>query len=163
LTPLGTPGDTHPVSAIGAPQVDFILGPQQMPPQGARALVGALLRGGGGGPAVSAVLIAPDPRNHELVFTNGGGESAVDLRAVWSTRRGLLSYTLGAQVAPGASLTVRVDPDIDDAGVFRCVWGCRDSKRRQHLWSYDGRHRRFRSRKTIRAGEWFPMMYPDSS
>jgi hypothetical protein len=52
-----------------------VFGPQQIPPQGAKALVRGLLRGGGGGgPDVSCSLLDSEPGVTEIRFTNEGGE-----------------------------------------------------------------------------------------
>jgi hypothetical protein len=135
-----------------------MLGPGQVPPQGAKALVAMVLRRGGGGLNVSASLVEETPGETELEFTNAGGETAVDLRYVLADTAGLLSGGSVGQLAPGASTTVAVRVALL-AGAVDCVWMCADSKQRLHVWSYDGRHKRLGRRRSPKDQECFRLMY----
>jgi hypothetical protein len=136
-----------------------MLGPAQMPPQGAKALIGALLRPRGGALDVSASLLEETPGESELEFTNAGGETAVDLRYVLADDTGVLTHGSVGHLPPGGSATVPVRIKLA-AGAVDCVWVCADSKRRVHVWSYDGRHKRLKKRLTATDQECFRMMYP---
>jgi hypothetical protein len=135
-----------------------MLGPSQIPPQGAKALIAGLLRRGGGALNVSASLVEETPGESELEFTNGGGETAVDLRYVLADAAGALSAGSVGQLAPGASTTVAVRVEVA-SGAADCVWMCADSKQRLHVWSYDGRHKRLRKRRAPTGEECFRLMY----
>jgi hypothetical protein len=135
-----------------------MLGPGQVPPQGAKALVAMLLRRGGGGLNVSAALVEETPGETELEFTNAGGETAVELRYVLADSAGALHTGSVGQLAPGVSTTVAVRVELA-ADAFDCVWICADSKRRVHVWSYDGRHKRLKKHGAPTAEECFRLMY----
>jgi hypothetical protein len=135
-----------------------MLGPGHVPPQGAKAMVAMLLRGGRGGLNVSASLVEETPGEPELEFTNAGGETAVDLRYVLTDTAGLLSGGSVGQLAPGASTAVAVRVALA-AGAVDCVWMCADSKQRLHVWSYDGRHKRLGRRRSPTDQECFRLMY----
>ncbi len=135
-----------------------MLGPGQVPPQGAKALVAMLLRGGRGGLDVSASLVEETPGERELEFTNAGGETAVDLRYVLADSAGALKGGSVGQLAPGVSATVAVRDELA-AAAFDCVWICTDSKRRVHVWSYDGRHKRLKDHGSSTDEECFRLMY----
>ena len=134
-----------------------MLGPGQIPPQGAKALVGALLRRGSGVLNVSASLVEETPGESELEFTNAGGETAVDLRYVLADA-GVLSGGSVGQLAPGVSTTLSVGVKLA-AGAVDCVWICDDSKQRSHVWSYDGRHKRLKKQQAATDQECFRLMY----
>lgn len=112
-----------------------MLGPQQMPPQGARAFVRELFRGGRGAPDVSATL---DDDAGTLEFLNTGGSVAIGLRFV--TAGG--GNEVG-NLPPGETAAVRLQGPVTEP--FRCVWSCEAAKGRL-LWSYDGRRKRARRR-----------------
>ena len=118
------------------------LGPQQMPPQGARALVGALLGGRRRGAEVAATLDESQPGETALVFVNEGRGTAVGLRCLYRSAAGDLSAHSLGNVPPGSTVSCRVD--VAPHEPFRCIWACEDEKRAVHLWSYDGRHKRVR-------------------
>jgi hypothetical protein len=135
-----------------------MLGPGQIPPQGAKALIAGLLRRGGGALNVSASLVEETPGQSELEFTNAGGETAVDLRYVLADADGVLSGVSVGQLAPGASTTVAVRVELA-AGSVECVWMCADSKQRRHVWSYDGGHKRLKKHGLPTDEECFRLMY----
>jgi hypothetical protein len=135
-----------------------MLGPGQIPPQGAKALIAALLRRGGGGLNVSASLVEETPGENELELTNAGGETAVDLRYVLADSAGALSDGSVGQLAPGVSTTVAVRVEFA-ADAFDCVWMCTDSKQRVHVWSYDGRRKRLKRGLVPTNAECFQLMY----
>jgi hypothetical protein len=135
-----------------------MLGPGQVPPQGAKALVALLLPRGRGGLNVSAALVEEAPGESELEFTNAGGETAVDLRYVLADATGVLSGGSVGQLAPGVSTTVALRVALA-AGAVDCVWMCADSKLRLHVWSYDGRHKRLKKRRLSTEQECFRLMY----
>ena len=135
-----------------------MLGPGQIPPQGAKALIAGLLRRGGGGLNVSASLVEETPGERELEFTNAGGETAVDLRYVLADSAGALSDGSVGQLAPGVSTTVAVRVELA-ADAFDCVWMCTDSKQRVHVWSYYGRHKRLKRGDSSSAQECFRLIY----
>jgi hypothetical protein len=135
-----------------------MLGPAQMPPQGAKALIGALLRRGAGALNVSASIVEETPGESELEFTNAGGQTAVGLRYVLADADGVLSGGSVGQLAPGVSTTVAVRVTLA-AEVVECVWVCTDSKQRLQVWSYDGRHKRLGKRQAATDQECFRAMY----
>jgi len=110
-----------------------MLGPQQMPPQGARAFVRELFSGGRRAPEVSATL---DDDAGTLEFLNTGGSVAIGLRYV--TGRGGNAV---ANLPPGETAAVRLEQPVTEP--FRCVWSC-ERARGALLWSYDGRRKRVR-------------------
>jgi len=137
-----------------------MLGPGQIPPQGAKALIKGLLRpGDGGGPLVSCVLFDGSPGETEIEFTNEGGETAVDLRYVIAETGGMARGALG-HLAPGDQTTTHprleagapVDP-------IQCVWMYADRKRRLHVRSYDGRHERLSRPGAATDDACFRLMY----
>jgi hypothetical protein len=118
------------------------LGPQQMPPQGAKALIAALLGGRRRGPQVSATLDESQPEQPALEFINEGTGTAVDLRCLFQDETGALSrQRLGNLPAGG---TVRCRVHVAHGGAFRCVWFCDDRRQGVQRWSYDGHHKRGR-------------------
>jgi hypothetical protein len=118
------------------------LGPQQMPPQGAKALIGALLGGRRGGPQVSATLDESQPNQPTLEFINEGTATAADLRCLYRDETGELSHQLLGNLPPGGAVSCRVH--VANDGPFRCVWFCDDGKQSVRRWSYDGHHTRVR-------------------
>ncbi len=42
---------------------------------------------------------------------------------------------------------------------IKCVWMCADGRRRLHVWSYDGRHKRLGRRSTATDDACFRLMY----
>jgi hypothetical protein len=123
----------------------MVLGPQQMPPQGARALVGALLGGRRRGPEVAATLDESQPGAATLEFINEGAETAIGLRCLYLDAYGhLVRQSLG-DLSPADSATCRIEVAAQDR--FQCVWACDDAKRGLRLWSYDGRYKRLRREK----------------
>lgn len=132
-----------------------MIGPGQMPPQGQKAFVRKLLRPSRRGPRVSCILVSAHPGETELEFTNDGGETGVDLRYVIAGAGGLAKGSLG-HLSPGASASCRVDATADPV---QCVWMCSDRKRRLHVWSYDGRHKRLGRRRAATDDACFRLMY----
>lgn len=120
----------------------MVLGPQQMPPQGARALVGALLGGRRGGAEVVATLDESDPGQAVLEFSNEGRDTAIGLRCLLRDATGVLSQRSLGDLPPGGTASCGVHVAPHDA--FACVWVCDDRRRGARLWSYDGRHKRLR-------------------
>jgi hypothetical protein len=102
------------------------LGPQQMPPQGARALVRALLGGRRRGPEVTATLDESDPDAVVLELLNLGTETAAGLRV---TVDGVERQV--GDLAPGAATRVHVRSASTD-----CTWECRDARGRRRRWRY---------------------------
>jgi hypothetical protein len=45
------------------------------------------------------------------------------------------------------------------ADPIKCVWMCADRRRRLHVWSYDGRHKRLGRRSTATDDACFRLMY----
>jgi hypothetical protein len=116
-----------------------------MPPQGARALIGALFGGRRRGPEVVATLDESQPGAATLEFINEGDETAIALRCFYlDASGGLVRRSLG-DLSPAGSATCRIEVDGQD--LFRCVWSCDDEKRGLRLWSYDGRYKRLRREK----------------
>jgi hypothetical protein len=132
------------------------LGPQQMPPQGAKALVRAIFRPTRGGPRVSCVLFDKHPEETELEFTNEGGETAAGLRYLIAGTDGALAGGSLGNLPPDVATAARADDTIDPV---RCVWMCSDAKRRLHVWSYDGRHKRMRRGRAVTDKACFDLMY----
>lgn len=128
------------------------LGPQQMPPQGARALVGALLGGRRSGAQVSATLDEAQPGQPTLEFINEGRETAVGLRCLYRDETGDLSRQLLGNLSPGGTVRCRVH--VAPHGAFRCVWLCDDRKQGVRRWSYDGHYKRVR-RQDVGGDEAF--------
>ena len=95
------------------------LGPQQMPPQGAKALIGALLGGRRRGAQVSATLDESQPDQAAL---DEGTGTPVALRCVYQDETGELSYQRLGNLPPGGTVRHRVH--AARGGVFRCVWSC---------------------------------------
>lgn len=135
----------------------MVLGPQQMPPQGARALVGALLGGRRGGAEVVATLDESDPGQAVLEFINEGRETAIDLRCLWRDATAVLSQQSLGDLPPGGTARCRVHVAPRDA--FACVWACDDGRRGARLWSYDGPHKRLRRRHAGDGEAFFRGMY----
>ena len=134
-----------------------MLGPQQMPPQGAKALVAALLGGRRGGPEVSAVLDESEPSSPSIEFLNEGAGTAVDLRSITEDSDGNLTTHAVGDLAPGAGRRIPTDAVPQP---FHLVWRCRDSKGRVRAWSYDGRRRRLRGDDAATSEAAFRAMYP---
>jgi hypothetical protein len=117
------------------------LGPGYMPPQGARALIGALVGGRRNGPEVAATLDESGAGDAVLEFVNEGIAAAVALRCLYrDPTGGLVARPLG-NVPPGGAASCRVR--LDAGRTFQCVWVC-EGRRGGRLWSYDGRRRRVR-------------------
>jgi hypothetical protein len=116
------------------------LGPVQMPPQGARSLVGSLLGGRRRRAEVSATLDESDPGNVVIEFFNDDREPAIGLRYVFIGADGDVSSHAVGTLPAGAA--VRVETHRAVSGSFRCVWTCED-RRGIRAWSYDGRVKRF--------------------
>jgi hypothetical protein len=135
------------------------LGPQQMPPQGAKALVGELLRGRRNGPEVSAVLDESESGSPSMEFLNEGSGTAVRLQYIAESANGeLAAHTLG-DLAPGATLRSRLRGDVDPTRPFRFAWSCQDFKGRARAWSYDGRSKRLRGGNAATAEAAFRALY----
>jgi hypothetical protein len=121
-----------------------------MPPQGAKALIGALLGGRRRGPQVSATLDESQPNQPNLEFINEGTRTAVDLRCLYQDEAGELSHQHLGNLPPSGTVSCRVH--VANGGAFRCVWFCDDGKQGVRRWSYDGHHTRVR-RPDVRADE----------
>ena len=115
--------------------VTMVLGPQQMPPQGAKALVAGLLGGRRSGPEVSAVLDESDPSSTSIEFFNEGSGTAVQLQYVAEAPGGELAVHLVGDLAPGATRSSHLRGDLDPAHPVRLVWRCQDFKGRVRAWS----------------------------
>lgn len=112
-----------------------------MPPQGARALIGALIGGRRNGPEVAATLDESRGGAAVLEFVNEGIATAVALRCVYRDANGELVRQPLGNVPPGGTASCRVR--LDAGRPFQCVWVC-DGRLGGRLWSYDGRRRRVR-------------------
>ena len=135
----------------------MVLGPQQMPPQGARALVGALLGGRRGGAEVVATLDESDPGQAVLEFFNEGRETAAGLRCLYRDTAGVLSQLSLGDLPPGGTASCRVHATPHEA--FACVWACDDRRRGSRLWSYDGQHKRLRRQHAGGDESFFHAVY----
>jgi hypothetical protein len=134
------------------------LGPQQMPPQGAKALVAALVGGRRGGPEVSAVL--DEAGSATMEFFNEGSGTAVGLQYVAESRSGeLVAHSVG-DLAPGATYSSPLRDDLDPTAPLRVAWRCEDVKGRVRAWSYDGRSKRLRRANARTAEAAFRALYP---
>jgi hypothetical protein len=133
------------------------LGPQQMPPQGAKALVGQLLGGRRRGAEVAATLDESQPGETTLEFINEGTDTAGDLRCLYRDAAGdLVRGSLG-NLAPGATASCSVDVAAGEP--FRCVWICDGRRGGARLWSYDGRRKRLRPRGSGSEDAFFDAVY----
>jgi hypothetical protein len=133
------------------------LGPQQIPPQGAKALIAGLLNGRRSGPEVSAVLDEAELNLPSIEFLNEGSDTAVGLQCVTEDSKGSLSTHIVGDLAPGATARLRADVAREP---FRLVWRCEDSKGRVRASSYDGRSKRLRGDNAATAESAFLAMYP---
>jgi hypothetical protein len=129
----------------------MVFGPQQMPPQGARALIGELLGGRGGGAEVSATLDESEGGGAVLEFLNEGTKPAVDLRYLMSDG----SHGVGT-LPPGGAIRMRLRDSVSEP--FRCVWIC-EHRRGATAWSYDGRRKHFRRGKVPSDAALLSLMY----
>jgi hypothetical protein len=129
-----------------------------MPPQGARALIRGLFRRDPGGPVVACVLFEPHPGANELDFTNEGSEPAVGLRYVVARADGSLGRGDIGSLSPGGEVTVPIGA-VEEP--LRSVWICADRRRRTHIWSYDGKHKRFGKNRSPDDRDCFTAMYQD--
>jgi hypothetical protein len=137
----------------------MVLGPQQMPPQGAKALVAGLLGGRRNGPEVSAVLDESQRDLTTIEFLNEGSGTAVHLQYVEVSPAGeLVARTVG-DLAPGATLSTGLTGGFGAAEPFRLVWSCQDVRGRIRAWSYDGRRKRLRGANATTAEAAFRAMY----
>jgi hypothetical protein len=135
------------------------LGPQQMPPQGAKALVAGLLGGRRDGPEVSAVLDDSGSAVPSIEFLNEGSGTAVQLQYVAEAPNGELTAHSVGNLAPAATFTSRLRGDFDPTQPFRVAWLCQDFKGRVRGWSYDGRSKRLRGARAADAEAAFRAMY----
>jgi hypothetical protein len=136
------------------------LGPQQMPPQGAKALVAALLSGRRSGAEVSAVLDESESGSPTIEFLNEGSGTAVQLQYVAESIDGELAAHSVGDLAPGAIFRGHLREGFDPARSFRFVWRCQDIRGRVRAWSYDGRSKRLRGDSAATAEAAFRAMYP---
>jgi hypothetical protein len=134
------------------------LGPQQLPPQGAKALVTALLGGRRDGPEVSAVL--DEVGSPTMEFFNEGPSTAVGLQYVAESRSGELVAQWVGDLAPGATHSSPFRHDLDSTTPLRVAWRCEDAKGRVRAWSYDGRSQRLRRPNAGTAEAAFRALYP---
>jgi hypothetical protein len=133
------------------------LGPQQLPPQGARALIGALVGGERGGPQVSAVLDDAPAGPPSIEFVNEGSGPAVGLHyAVEEAGGAIASHSVG-DLGPGATVSSQLP--FAPPEPFRCVWLYADYKGRTRAWSYDGRRKRLRGARGTDAESAFRALY----
>jgi hypothetical protein len=135
------------------------LGPNQMPPQGAKAFISGLLGGGRqDGVEVSAVLDESEnpPR---VEFLSEGPGTAVSLQYVWEPPASELEAHAVGDLAPGATFVAHLGADLDPQQPFRFVWWCRDSKGRVRAWNYDGHNKRLRGANAATAEAAFRSMY----
>jgi hypothetical protein len=151
-----------PVACVRCVSHDWAvaLGPQQMPPQGAKALVAALLRGRRSGTDVSAVLDESESGSPTIEFLNAGSDTAVQLQFVVESTDGQLAAHLVGNLAPGAILRADLREPLDPARSFRFVWRCQDFKGRVRVWSYDGHSKRLRGASAATPEAAFRAMYP---
>lgn len=135
------------------------LGPNQMPPQGAKGLVAGLFSGGRrGGAEVSAVL-DESVRPPSVEFLNEGPGTAVSVQCVGEASNGGLEAHSVGDLAPGATFTIHLRDELDPQRPFRFVWRCQDSKGRVRAWSYDRRSKRLRGDAAATAEAAFRAMY----
>jgi hypothetical protein len=127
-----------------------------MPPQGARALIGALIGGRRNGPEVAATLDESGAGDAVLEFVNEGIATAGALRLLYRNPTGELVREPLGNVPPGGTAGCRVH--LDAGRPFQCVWVC-DGRRGTRLWSYDGRRRRVRGTQREHDGALFDSMY----
>jgi hypothetical protein len=130
-----------------------------MPPQGAKALVAALLDGRRDGPEVSAVLDESQPNSTDIEFVNEGSGTAVQLQYVTESPTAELIACSVGDLAPGATLSSRLSDGINPSDRLRLVWCCKDFKGRVRAWSYDGRRKRLRGANAATAAAAFRAMY----
>ena len=135
------------------------LGPQQMPPQGAKALVAGLLNGRRTGPEVSAVLDESESGSPTIEFFNEGSGTAVQLQYVVERSDDTLAAHSVGDLAAGATLRCHLREGLEPASSFRLVWRCQDIKGRVRAWSYDGHRKRLRGRSAATAEAAFRSMY----
>ncbi|HEY6963072.1 MAG TPA: hypothetical protein VI408_14375 [Gaiellaceae bacterium] len=133
------------------------LGPGWTPPQGARALVGAILGGDlRSGPAVAGTLVEREPGVLVFWFHNEGRATAVDLRFLYRDEDGGVVRREIGNLAPGASSSERLDHA--PAEPFEALWVCRVRHGHLRVWAYDGRVSRLR-RRDIADGDIFGAVY----
>ena len=142
-----------------SPSVAMVLGPQQMPPQGAKALVAGLLGGRRNGPEVSAVLDESQRDLPSVEFVNEGSGTAVQLQYVEESPTGAVVARTVGDLAPGTTSSTGLAGELGPTDPFRLVWSCRDAKGRVRAWSYDGRSKRLRGAKAATAEAAFRAMY----
>jgi len=133
------------------------LGPQQMPPQGAKALVRELLGGRRRGPEVAATLDEAEPGATVLEFVNEGADTAVDLQCLYRDAAGELVQRSLGNLAPGSTAGCPVEIAAGEA--FRCVWICDGRRGGARLWNYDGRRKRLRRRDAGSGTAFFDASY----
>ena len=134
-----------------------MLGPQQIPPQGARALVKGLLGGRRRAAEVSATLDESDATRPVIEFVNEGQGPAVNLRYLVGSTPGEnpASHVVGT-VPPGSTVRMELRSALPEP--FRCVWCC-EHRGRTTAWSYEGRRKSFRERRLPPDAELFALMY----
>jgi hypothetical protein len=135
------------------------LGPQQMPPQGAKALVGALLNGRRSRAEVSAVLDESESGSPTIEFLNEGSGTAVQLQYVAESIDGQLAAHSVGDLAPGAIFRGELREGVAPDRSFRLVWRCQNLKGHVRAWSYDGRSKRLRGESAATAEAAFRAMY----
>jgi hypothetical protein len=134
-----------------------MLGPQQIPPQGARALVKELLDGRRSAAEVSATLDESDVTRPVIEFVNEGRRPAVNLRYFVGGTSGEspASHVVGT-IPPGSTVRMELGSALPEP--FRCVWSCQN-RGRITAWSYDGRRKSFRHRRLPTDAELFALLY----
>jgi hypothetical protein len=136
-----------------------VLGPQQIPPQGAKALLAGLRGGRRGGPEVSAVIDESQPGSTKIEFFNEGSDTAIGLQYVAEEPGGALVARAVGDLASGATLSSPFPDGLDPAQRVRLVWRCHDVKGRVRAWSDDGRTKRLRGAHAATADAAFRAMY----
>jgi hypothetical protein len=133
-----------------------MLGPQQIPPQGARALVKELLGGLRSAAEVSATLDESDATRPVLEFVNEGRAPAVNLRYFVGSTSGEnpASHVVGT-LPPGSTARMELRSALSEP--FRCVWSCQN-RGCTTAWSYEGRRKSFRQRRLPTDAELFALM-----
>jgi hypothetical protein len=136
-----------------------VLGPQQIPPQGAKALLAGLRGGRRAGPEVSAVIDESQPGSTTIEFFNEGSDTAIELQYVAEEAGGGLVSRAVGNLAPGATFSSPLPDGLDPARRVRLVWRCHDAKGRVRAWSDDGRTKRLRGRHAATAEAAFRALY----
>jgi hypothetical protein len=110
----------------------------------------------GTAPRVTAtVLDEPDTAQSSLEVVNEGGQ-AVQVRCLIRSDAGTQEVTVGT-LARDMSTVVDLHEPVGKN--IECVWTGLDTRDRQHVWSYDGRHVRLRTGHEIALPAALEQMY----